>query len=249
MTDHKDNNTSIHMTTAALEEMVGHPLRRHDDSKTLDLHSNIGRLEQSITSTNEQLRDFAARTNANIDRLTKYFEDVNKSILQSKQTNWGMIASWVGVLVLLLGLVVYQPLQEIRTNIVSHTEDGHPASVITKIEHNVDKFSGIAERLQHEIELLEATDQRREEKTSKRINDLEKWSQEVLAKYPADHAIFKTKLEMIVNEIEKLRTNSAASAKSDVSFKERILDIEREIYTGAHYRAGRPIKTPDSEKK
>ncbi len=181
-----------------MEEMVGHPLRRSTDVKNFnDMSVTVGRLEQSIENTNIALRDFAGRTNQNIDRLTKNIEELTRNQFLGRQTNWGMIASWAAVLVLLLGLVVYQPLQELRQGINHHKQDGHPASVISRV-----------------LELHKATDAE--------VHELEDW-----------------KKQMDVWVLEKQGTIKG--------MEERILDLEREMYSGATYRAGRPIK-PAEEK-
>jgi len=118
-----------------MEEAAGHPLRRETDIKTTnELSVTVGRLESSLANTNIAFRDFTQRTEHNIDRLAKSIDDLGKTQLLGKQTNWGMIASWAAVLVILLGLVVYQPLQELRVGISTHQEDGHPESVLSKLE-------------------------------------------------------------------------------------------------------------------
>ncbi len=239
MADDHINKSDV---TEALEEALGHPLRRASDSRTLDLHANVGRLEQSIQSTNSALRDFAAQTNSSIDRLTRSFEEVNKSVLQGRQTNWGMIASWAGVLILLLGLVVYQPLQEIRSGINEHTEDGHPESVINRIHNNEKRFADILSGFQRELTLLENSDKERHSKSEQRIYEAEQWINDHREESPSQHAIHDTRLDNLQKEIDMLRAEHKNHSSDNVSLQERILDIEREIYSGASYRSGRPIK-------
>jgi lysyl-tRNA synthetase class I len=167
---------------------------------------------------------------------------MNSNILQGKQTNWGMIASWVGVLILLLGLVVYQPLQELRTGIGSHVEDGHPHSVIERIENNETRFIEIMTRMQRELELLEDADKERHVKIEDRMKSAETWINDHRQESPSKHSVHDTRLNTLTAEIDKLRESKESLYKSNVSLEERILDIEREIYAGASYRSGRPTK-------
>ena len=241
MADEKE----IHMTGEALEEMVGHPLRRSNDIKSIgDITVSVGRLEQSIESTNSALRDFANRTTNDVDRLTKSIEELTRNQLLGKQTNWGMIASWVGVMILLLGLVVYQPLQELRVGINNHKSDGHPSSVIARVENNENRFNDIATRIQREVELLEAADKARHQENTSRIKGVEDWVLEHQSVSPKEHAVLS---ERIANNKERLDRETPMIREHDIqinSLEERILDIEREIYTDAAYRSGRPIKPP-----
>ena len=181
-----------------MEEMVGHPLRRSTDVKNFnDMSVTVGRLEQSIENTNIALRDFAGRTNQNIDRLTRSIEELTRNQLLGKQTNWGMIASWAAVLVLLLGLVVYQPLQELRTGINMHKQDGHPTSVLQRVEE-------------------------RHKAHSAEMDEYEVWQEKIDA--------------WVLEKEGKIK-----------GMEERVLDLEREAYPGAAYRAGRPIKPLDTK--
>ncbi len=192
-----------------LEEMAGHPLRRSTDVKSFnDISLTVGRLEQSIENTSLALRDHAQQTNAiidrlteqtnaNIDRLTRSVEELTRNQLLGKQTNWGMIASWAAVLVLLLGLVVYQPLQELRTGINAHKQDGHPTSVLQRVDESLKA---------HYAEMEE-------------------------------YEVWQTRIDAWILEKEgKIK-----------GMEERVLDLEREAYPGAAYRAGRPIKPANPE--
>ena len=226
-----------------LEEVLGHPLRRSSDIKTMtDLSGTVGRLEQSIENTNVALRDFANRTNHSIDRLTRNMEDMGKTQLLGKQTNWGQIASWAGVFVVLLGLVVYQPLQELRSGWSAHEHDGHPESVITRIQNNEQRFADIMDNLQKQITLLENVDRERMSSLTRRVEEGEKWILGHQESSPREHAIYATKIEHLEQEVLLLRQEHSKLLEQSVSDKERILDLEREAYSGAAYRAGRPVK-------
>lgn len=231
------------MNQDQMEEMAGHPLRRSGDPKNFnDMSVAVGRLEQSIQNTNISLRDHAARTNNNIDRLTKGIEELTRNQFLGKQTNWGMIASWAAVLILLLGLVVYQPLQEIRTGITDHKEDGHPTSVLTRIANNERRFTDIAEHLQREVTLLEKADKERRVELTSRLKETEDWILEHNSISPKEHAVLFEKTAVMKEEVATLRLSTGSHDIDIVSLEERILDIEREIYAGAAYRSGRPIK-------
>lgn len=231
------------MADDRLEDMAGHPLRRSGDPKSFnDMSVQVGRLEESIQSTNLALRDFAGRTSGDISRLTESIQEINKNQLLGKQTNWGMIASWVGVLVLLLGLVVYQPLQEIRSGIFNHKADGHPHSVLNRIANNEERFVDITSRMQREIELLEEADKARHLANLEQIKHADEWILDHQSISSKKHAILSTKVENLKEDVDRFMPAMGGHEKDIVSLRERILDIEREIYAGATYRSGRPIK-------
>jgi len=244
------------MTQEELERQVGHPLRRDGDIKLGDLPVTVGRLEQAIASTNltlrdlasrtsEDMRDLASRTSEDISRLTKSIEEITKNQFLGKQTNWGMIASWAAVLVLLLGLVVYQPLQEIRTGIHDHKQDGHPTSVISRIENNEQRFVDIISRLQREVTLLEQADKERRTQLHTRLKETEDWILEHNSVSPKEHAILRTRLDALKERMDNISTSMNDHDKFISAERERMLNVEREIYTGATYRSGRPIKPPE----
>ena len=216
-----------------LEEAVGHPLRRSTDNHTLtDLSITVGKLEESVISTNR-----------NIDKLTRNMEELSKNQFLGKQTNWGMIASWVSVLVLLLGLVVYQPLQEVRNAIISHRADGHPTSVIKQIDAVRTNLTDTAARLQREILLLEQADKDRTAAAAVRLHDLEGAVAGLREVTPE----FRTRIEKLQDEVKHLTSEADGNSATITSLKERVLDIEREIYSGAAYRSGRPIKPQNTQ--
>ena len=233
-----NDNKKDNITQAEIESMVGHPLRRAGDLKTNELSVTVGRLESSLESTNVALRDFASRTEHNIDRLTRSIEDLSKNQFMGKQTNWGMIASWAGVMVLLLGLVVYQPLQELRAGISTHKHDGHPHSVINKIEKTEESFNEVTSAIQREIQILEAADKARTESLTVWKSKID----ELVLERQGTIAEFNTKIEALERDHSHMDREVDELSKQSTSYGERLLDVEREIYSGAAYRSGRPIK-------
>lgn len=228
-----------------LERQVGHPLRRSTDMKSMDdVSVTIGRLEQSIESTNVALRDFAGRTSDDISRLSKNIEELTKNQFLGKQTNWGMIASWAAVLVLLLGLVVYQPLQEIRGSIGDHKQDGHPHSVINRIENNEERFVDITTRLQHEIKLLEQADNERTIELKRRIKETEDWVLQHQSESPTAHARFEERIKALKERVDRMTPAMHKYEQAMTQMEERTLNLEREVFAGATYRSGRPTKPP-----
>jgi len=71
------------------------------------------------------------------------------------KTNWANLAAWAGVLIIVLGLVVYKPLENLSTEVYTHLRDGHPESVISKILADETKLEERLDRKQFQLEKIE----------------------------------------------------------------------------------------------
>ncbi len=149
-----------------------------------DINDRLGSLEKNYHTISQDVAALTAAVQGLADNVRR--------LTEGAKTNWTNIASWVGVMLIMLGLVFYEPMRSIDNMVHHHIKDGHPISV-------TEKFEAVDEGFQR---------------------NLSKNSQQ---------------LSVIEQRLDKLDTDAAKS-------EERLLDIEREVYSGASYRAGRPIK-------
>lgn len=128
-----------------LEEVVGHQLRRDGDITSY----------AQLALNSKRLEDFIMTSEKKFDRLEDRLTRSEKERLEAKQTNWGVLVSAAGVAVILLGLIVYQPLQEVRGLISEHTRDGHPLTVIEKVNTVGENLESAKEAAEHDRESSE----------------------------------------------------------------------------------------------
>lgn len=126
-----------------VEKLIGHELRRDGDISTFaELAVNSRRLE-----------DFIMASEKKFERLEQHIVASDKERLESRQTNWGVLLSGVTVIILVLGLIVYQPLQEVRHLIAEHTKDGHPSTVVEKVNTVDEKVAILRDSLKTEVQI------------------------------------------------------------------------------------------------
>jgi len=104
--------------------------RRSDDSKHARHEARLDRLEgvvEGIATNQARLESSITNMSSNIDRLID-------TVTQNSRTNWGNYAAWSGVILIVAGLVVYQPLTAVEENLAEHIKDGHPHTVIQRVE-------------------------------------------------------------------------------------------------------------------
>ena len=157
-----------------------------------NIDSRVTALETAVENVTNQLSGLSTRLDEKFSKLDGTLSRLYSRQEESTKTNWGTLAAWAGVILIIAGLVIYQPLTEMRMGFFDHARDGHP----TTVKERVDLVNGM-----HEF----------------RLEKLEYW---------------KTQSELWMEK----------HGEKNAKFEERILDIEREIYSGAAYRAGRPIK-------
>ena len=145
------------------------------DKRVAAMENNHIAIQKDITALT---RDVASLT-TNVKTITDSLKSIATASQVNARTNWGVIASWAGVVVVLVGLVVYEPLRNLAHGHSEHVRDGHPVSVIDKI----DAITG-------------------------RVVIIENWKD--------------------------------TNADSDARTEERLLNIEREVFSGTSYRSGRP---------
>lgn len=94
----------------------------------------------AIETNHLQLQKDVSALASDVSALTAAVSSISESVKtialnQSThlKTNWGVIFSGLGVLVLVLGLVVYEPLMSLEQSIENHMVDGHPTAVKTEL--------------------------------------------------------------------------------------------------------------------
>ena len=171
-------------------------MTENEDHKRMDelwekrisaIETNHLDLQKDVSSL---AKDLGALT-ASVKSLTGAISTIAQNQTSSLKTNWSVIFAGLGLVVLVAGLVIYEPLNSLQEYHRSHIKDGHPKSVLDKIQADEAKLESRLDRKQ--IQLI----------------DIEK------------------RLDQI--------------SQTQESTKERMLGIERDIYTHASYRAGRPV--------
>ena len=82
-------------------------------------------------------------------------EKMSERQLSSARTNWSNLASWAAVGMLVLGLVVYEPLRGLQTAVSEHLMDGHPESVLIRLEADEKKLEERLNRKQEQLLIIE----------------------------------------------------------------------------------------------
>ncbi len=205
------------------------------------LIQQVGRLEVSIENTNKS-----------VAALADSVRTVTQRQIDGSKPNWSMLAVIATVAIAVgAGLFAYinQPVSQMRStqhaytqDYLDHVRDGHPDSVKERVSENREHIAHTDNRLKREMQLLN-------DSQNQRIDALSEW-REKIDKWVLDHATKdigkgSTRDERI-KQLEEWKRSADLSIKQrtvdTARQQERILDIEREIYSGAAYRSGRPIK-------
>ena len=155
--------------------------RREADHQHTRHETRLDRLEGVVEGlATNQARAEATMGNlvTSVDRLSEAFTQSQARQTESSKTNWGVIASWASVLIILLGLVIYQPMREQQASIAKIVEwqrtyevrsEGRNVQQTTehkaideKIEHNhkqIHKYADVIDdvvkdTVQHDSRLL-----------------------------------------------------------------------------------------------
>lgn len=148
---------------------AGHLQLLHDVS---ELTKDLGSLLQASSTAADAVKTLAANQAA------------------TARTNWNGVIAGLVAFIMVIGLVVYEPLHELRTSLGHHLGDGHPNSVVSRISLDAER-----NRIRHE---------------------------NISATFDAKQ-----------RQLEKILVTNKGT-------EERLLAIEREVYSDAQYRAGRP---------
>lgn len=164
---------------------------------------NEGRTDARFTALETQLLSLAKDVTSLATDLSGIMQAVKSQSIsigqladnqqRSMRTDWPVVVSSVGVVVLIAGLVLYEPLRSMREVVFGHLGDGHPDSVIQRIDV-LDKLVSEESQVRAALALR-----------------------------------FEDRLDHIDLE--------------DTGLAERVLNVEREIFTGSQYRSGRPVRT------
>lgn len=215
------------------------------------LHTFIKSTDRQIATLDNEVKDGNRHILDKIDKLTS-----TQSSFQ--RTNWSNIATWAGVLVVVMGLVVYQPMQEMRAHVRDHTTDGHPVHVIEQIKTveetwkaqqrvNERRFTEVDGELDELDDMLQREMRLLDDNIESKLNSLDDVLQREMrqldeirdaeTKRVADR---QSRFQEWKDRVDRwMLTQEAEQAASE----ERLLGLERDRYTGASYRSGRPLRT------
>ena len=100
-----------------------------NDQRLTRIEGVIGSLTSDVASLAASVKSLTDNTNLAIKKLSEEINTVANRQVENTKVNWGWFISGLTALVMILGLVVYQPLQEMRDVTLEHIRDGHPSSL------------------------------------------------------------------------------------------------------------------------
>ena len=120
-------------------------------SERQDSHeSRISRLEAAMTKMAEQVTD-------GFDRLERQIEAVVKRDMDSSRTQWGTLATWAGVILSVVVLIIAPVLwlsHDTRAQLRAHEQlKGHPEALIASAElkKDVERLDGDLEQIRNDL--------------------------------------------------------------------------------------------------
>lgn len=124
------------------------------------IESNHLQLQRDISALT---KDVATAIQAT-DNLVQSVRVVADNQTINTRTNWGVVLTGLVVFVMIMGLVVYEPMGMLTTDVSGHLKDGHPTSVIDKvdastlrIESRLDRKSMLLNELMSKVDSLAIT--------------------------------------------------------------------------------------------
>lgn len=209
-------------TSAATQDYFHSP---HQPNLTAELH----RLHERVTESETELRN----VNASINRIEQTLSSISDRVIERGKTNWSVIAAWAAVVVTIIvvgssGFIrdlnrVENWIQRGTEEVVNHMRDGHPQSVLSKVEslkkeltaleRHVDfKIKEADVNLQREMRLLDSIQDTRMQDLIHEFEESENWKKE--------HEQFAKK--WIIEHTKDVNSTTAGQ-------EERILNLERTI--------------------
>lgn len=217
----------------------------NQDSGAENWHSKVATLETMAEHTQRQISDLASRTESQISSLAinlsrqmeQFMTATSESQRQLSHTVDGLakrqaeysrfpvanVISFAALLITVISVVgvgfVINPLEEnkrsdeqIMQRFYDHVKDGHPNVVKERVLFNAENITQLESRY-------------------------EAWVQ---ARLPVE-AEHSTKLEAMRKQMDAMAAQMRELLSGEAKDQERLHSIEREMFKGTNYNAGRPV--------
>jgi len=133
-----------------------------------------------------RLEQVAENLASSISKLTTDVGALAQLMRESNKTNWGVMATWAGVFLMLVVALgngyIGQPLAALtRQNaaitaaFTAHISDGHPTTVLEKVQDNTKKIAHYDLIMRREIELRQIKRDVQLTTVMNEITDIKKW--------------------------------------------------------------------------
>lgn len=239
------------------------------EDRISDIEGKVGRLEAAVENTQSSIKSLAENTEKQItslanttehqiERLASSINKMSEHQFSSQRTNWSQIWSAAAVVIVLfsslIGGFVLSPqhkmsnqLESIENVLAKHKSDGHPNTVISRIEEVRNDFNNMRGDLRLEISTindahnirintLSSILQDTKTEVKSEIDKFNNWKNNWVAlSLPARSSLI-TKVE----HLEGIYTEYSDLTKSVQSHEDRLITLEREAFPNAKYRKGKP---------